>query len=148
MSTVRVEREQVFGAPVDEGFRLITDPGAWPSYWPGFVRVETGSRWGAPGARARLVMRFLGREVVLQLALREFVPPRFVAYSSSQAGLPDTRHERHFEPVDDGFRYRIVVEYEPRSGVLGLFDRTVVRLGIGRTIRQTMRNLERLFGPP
>jgi uncharacterized protein YndB with AHSA1/START domain len=145
MSTIRVEREQVFGTPVDEGFRLITDADVWPSYWPGLVRVETGSRWVAPGDRARLAMRFLGREVVLQMVLRQFEPPRFVAYDSSQTGFPDLRHERHFEPVVDGFRYRIGIEYEPRSGIRGLFDRTLLRRAVARSVRQTMRNLERLF---
>jgi uncharacterized protein YndB with AHSA1/START domain len=146
VSSVRVEREQVFRAPVDEGFRLITDPDVWPSYWPRLVRVEAGSRWSAPGDRVRLAMRFLGREVVLEMALRECAPPRFVAYDSRQSGFPNARHERHFEPVEDGFRYRIVVEYESRTGVRGLFDRTLLRRSIGRTVRQTMRNLERLFG--
>jgi hypothetical protein len=148
MSTVRVQREQRFGTAIEDGFRLITDMETWPSFWPGLVRVESGSRWSAPGDRARLVMRFLGREVLLELTLRELAVDRVVRYDSVQAGLPDARHERQFQRLDDGFLYRIVVEYEPRPGIRGLLDRTVVRRGTARIVRQTLANLERLLGPP
>jgi Polyketide cyclase / dehydrase and lipid transport len=145
VAVVQVQREHVFGTPLEDGFRLITDIDAWPSYWPGLVRVESGSHWSAPGDRARLLMRLLGREVLLEMTLRELVPDRFVAYDSVQAGLPDARHERRFRPVDGGFAYRIVVEYDTRPGPRGLLDRTVVRRGIDRAVRQTMTNLEQLL---
>ena len=143
---IRIEREQVFPTPVEQGFSYITDVGNWPSYWPGLVRVEPGSQWREPGDRARVTVRLFGREVELAMTLREFVPNRLVAYDSVQAGLPDARHERHFRPVDGGFAYRIVVEYEPRAGVRRLLDRTVVRRGIDRAVRETLLNLERLLG--
>ena len=62
-------------------------------------------------------MRFLGREVMLELTLREFVRSRFVAYESVQNGLPDARHERHFEPTERGLLFRIAVADDPRPGV-------------------------------
>ena len=145
---IRIERERVFRVPVERGFSIITDVGNWPSYWPGLVRVEPGSRWGTPGDRARLIVRLLGREVELAMTLREFVPNRRVTYDSIQAGLPGAHHERHFRPVDGGFAYRIVVEYEPRRGPRGLLDRTVVRRGIDRAVRATMVNLEHVLGFP
>ena len=143
---IRIEREQVFSTPVERGFSFITDVRNWPAYWPGLVRVEPDSRWGTPGDRARLVLRLFGREVELAMTLREFVPNRFVAYDSVQAGLPNARHERHFQPVEGGFAYRIVVEYEPRTGLRSLLDRTVVRRGIDRAVRETLLNLERVLG--
>jgi hypothetical protein len=60
-------------------------------------------------------------------------------------GLPDARHERHFAPTDGGFRYRLVVEYAPRPGVKGLYDRLLVRRGVDRALRRTIENLERAF---
>ena len=81
------------------------------------------------------------------MTLRELVPNRLVAYDSLQAGLPDAHHERHFLPVDGGFAYRIVVAYEPRKGPRGLLDRTVIRRGIDRAVRETMLNLERVLEP-
>ena len=142
---MRVERQRVYATALDDGFRLITDIDNWPSYWPGLVRVEPGSEWNSPGDRARLTMRFLGREVTLELTLREFARFSFVAYDSVQEGLPDAHHERHFEPAEGGFLYRIVVDYDPRPGLPGLLDRTVVRWGTARAVRQTLANLEPLL---
>ena len=81
------------------------------------------------------------------MSLHEFVSNQLVAYASVQAGLPSARHERHFRPVDGGFAYRIVVEYEPRTGPRGILDRTVIRHGIDRAVRETMVNLDRVLGP-
>jgi hypothetical protein len=142
---VRIEHERVFQTPLERGFSAITDIGNWPAYWPGLVRVDPDSRWRNPGDEARVILRLLGREVELSMTLREFVPNRVVTYRSVQAGLPDAAHERHFRPVDGGFSYRIVIEYEPRRGPRGLLDRTVVRRGIERAVRQTMLNLEGLL---
>jgi hypothetical protein len=69
-----------------------------------------------------------------------------VAYTSSQPGLPDARHERHFEPDGDGFVYRLVVEYKPRSGITGIYDRVVVARGIRRAFGSTFAALERALG--
>jgi hypothetical protein len=140
---IRIERERIFRVPVERGFSFITDIGNWPSYWPGLVRVEPESRWRTPGDEARLIVRLLGRDVRLVMTLRDFVPNQLVSYKSIQTGLPSAHHERHFRSRDDGFAYRIVVEYEPRPGPRGLLDRTVIRRGVTRAVRKTMLNLER-----
>jgi hypothetical protein len=46
----------------------------------------------------------------------------------------------------DGFHYRLVVEYEPRRGPRGVYDRLLVRRAIGGAMRQTIANLERALG--
>jgi Polyketide cyclase / dehydrase and lipid transport len=145
MGCMRVVREHQFDVGVEDAFAFITDLGNWPRYWPGLVRVEPGSRWSAPGDEARIVIRLLGREVELRLALKTFELNRLVEYQSRQSGLPDARHERHFSAVDSGFRYRLVVEYEPRSGLRGLYDRLLLRRGVERAMRQTITNLEAEF---
>ena len=142
---IRIEHERIFQTPIEQGFSAITDITNWPKYWPGLVRVEPESRWGTPGDQTRLILRLFGREVELAMTLREFVPNQLVAYDSVQAGLPSAHHERHFRPVDGGFAYRIVVEYEPRRGSRGLLDRTVIRRGIDGAVRETMLNLERVL---
>jgi len=40
-----------------------------------------------------------------------------------------------------------VVEYEPRSGFGGLYDRLLLRRGIDRALRQTVANLEARLSP-
>jgi len=142
---VRVEDTHRYAVPVDRAFAFITDTANWPEYWPSFVRLEPGSRWRTPGDTARLVTRLLGRERELEMTLTGFEPNRLVTYTSRQLGLPDARHERHFEPDADGFVYRLVVEYEPRGGITGLYDRLVLGRGIRRAFRSTFDALERVL---
>ena len=129
--------------PVEHGFAFITDTANWSTFWPGYVRLEDGSNWGAPGDTARLVTRLMGRERELTMTITVFEPNRLVTYASTQPGLPDARHERHFEPDGEGFVYRLVVEYEPRSGVAGVFDRFLLARGIRRAFQSTFEALDR-----
>ena len=131
-----------FGVPVARGFAYITDRANWPAYWPGLVRIEPGSSWSEPGDETRLVVKLLGREVELRMTLTALEQVRLVEYTSVQAGLPDARHERHFRGEDEAFEYRLVVEYEPRTGPKGLYDRVLVRRGIDRALERTIANLE------
>jgi hypothetical protein len=142
---VRIELKTRFNVSLQEGFDFITDPANWPRYWPGLVRIEPDSRWREPGDQTRLVLRLLGRPVELEMTLGEFVPYSVVAYTSVQRGLPNARHERHFEEADGGLGYRIVVSYGPRPGWRRTFDRVVVRRAIERAMRETIANLERCF---
>jgi len=139
----RVEAARRFDVPVERGFAFITDTTNWPRFWPGYVRLEDGSSWRGPGDAARLVTRLLGRERLLTMTIRAFEPDRLVTYTSTQPGLPDAYHERHFEPDGDGFVYRLVVEYEPRGGVGGLFDRLLLARGIRRAFESTFAALDR-----
>jgi polyketide cyclase/dehydrase/lipid transport protein len=144
---IAVAHEHRFQVPVGAGFAYITDPRNWPAFWPGLIAVEEASAWAEPGDVSRLRMRLLGREVELRMTLRTFEPNRLVVYDSTQAGLPDARHARQFDETPDGFVYRLTVEYDPRAGLRGLADRTVVRRGIARALRQTVRNLETTLPP-
>ena len=139
---VRVEREQRFAIPVEAGFAFITDMANWHQYWPGFIRIEPGSQWSAPGDEARVVVWLLGRKVELRMTPGRFDKNQLVEYESTQRGTPDVHHERHFAPEEGGFLYRIVVEYEPRAGLRGLYDRRPLRRGAERALRETIANLE------
>ena len=76
------------------------------------------------------------------MTIRTFEPNRLVTYTSTQPGLPDAYHERHFQPEGHGFVYRLVVEYEPRGGIAGVFDRVLLRRGIRRAFERTFVALE------
>ena len=138
-----VESAHRFDVPVEQGFAFITNTANWPKFWPGYVRLEPGSSWGARGDTARLVTKILGRERELAMTVTAFEPNRLVTYTSTQPGLPDVRHERHFEPDRDGFVYRLVVEYEPRNGVRGVLDRILLPRGIKRAFASTFEALDR-----
>jgi hypothetical protein len=81
------------------------------------------------------------------MRLTAFEPNRLVTYTSAQPGLPDLLHERHFQPDGTGFVYRLVVSYEPRSGVSGLYDRFLLARGIRRAFGRTFAALEQQFAP-
>ena len=139
----RIDSAHRYRVPVDEGFAFITNTANWPKFWPGFVRLQPGSSWGARGDTAQLVTRILGRDRTLTMTVTDIQPNRLVTYTSTQPGLPDARHERHFEPDGDGFVYRLVVEYEPRSGIHGMLDRFLLPRGIERAFASTFAALER-----
>lgn len=143
----RVEAAHHYDVPVDHGFAFITDTTNWSKFWPGYVRLEQDSRWGAPGDTARLVTRLMGRERLLTMTITAFEPNRRVTYTSSQPGLPDASHERHFEQDEEGFVYRLVVDYEPREAFAGLFDRTFLSRGIRRAFQRTFEALEQELRP-
>ena len=138
----RVEAARRYDVPVSRGFGFITDTANWPKFWPGYVRLEDGSSWSAVGDTARLVTRLLGRERALTMTITAFEPNRLVTYTSTQPGLPDAQHERHFDADESGFTYRLVVEYEPRGGVAGLADRLLLPRGIRRAFQQTFAALD------
>jgi uncharacterized protein YndB with AHSA1/START domain len=138
----RVEAAHRYDVPVERAFGFITDTANWPKYWPGFVRLQEGSRWGARGDTARLVTRLFGRARELTMTITAFEPNRRVTYTSTQPGLPDAHHERHFQPDGDGVVYRLVVEYEPRGGIAGVFDRVLLARGIRRAFERTFAALE------
>jgi polyketide cyclase/dehydrase/lipid transport protein len=139
----QIEAAHRYDIPVEQGFAFITDPANWPSYWPGFVRLQPGFHWAAVGDTARLVTRLLGRERELVMTITAFEPNRLVGYRSVQAGLPNVDHERAFTADGDGFVYRLVVAYEPRPGLAGVFDRVVLPRAIRRAFADTFLALER-----
>ena len=144
---VRIEVSHTFPVPVSEAFAYITDMRNWPAYWPDFIRIENPSeaKWSKPGDKATVVIKLLNRERALNMEMKEFQKDVRVTYVSRQQGLPDASHERHFKAVPAGCEYRLVVEYEPRQGFAGLFDRLLVKGSVERAIRKTVQNLERVF---
>jgi hypothetical protein len=72
-------------------------------------------------------------------------PYQLIEYTSVQRGLPTARHERHFVEDHASFGYRIVVEFEPRTGLRRPFDRVVVARAVERVAGRTVRNLEQRF---
>jgi hypothetical protein len=146
---VRIERSRVLPVSPEVGFDYVTKPANWPEFWPDLVEIPEleRTRWQEAGDTARLRMRLAGRVTELHMTLDELTRPALVRYHSTQQGVPDAAHERHFEPAAGGFEYRLVVSFEPRPGLVGLFDRTVVRYATARALRRTLDNLvERL--PP
>jgi polyketide cyclase/dehydrase/lipid transport protein len=141
---VRLEQSRVFPVEREVGFDYITKPTNWPEFWPDLVEIPDleQTRWQEPGDTARLQMKLAGRLTELHMTLELLTRPVLVRYHSTQQGVPDAAHERHFEPAAGGFEYRLVVSFEPRPGLAGLFDRTVVRYATSRALRRTLDALD------
>jgi polyketide cyclase/dehydrase/lipid transport protein len=141
----RIERSHTLPVSLEHGFSYVTDPANWHEFWPGFVRIAERGAWEKPGDTLVLVVRLLGRERDLRMELERFEPGSLVVYRTTQRGLPDARHERRFEAASGALLYTLAVEYEPRGGLAGLADRTLLRRGIARAMRQTFASLDRIF---
>lgn len=144
---IRIERTHTFPVPVSKAFAYITDTSNWAAYWPDFVRIHDPAqiRWNQPGDTVTIVLKFLNRERDLNMRLEKFQKDAVVTYVSRQRGLPDVWHERHFNPAPDGFEYRLVVAYEPRKGLSGIFDRILFNQAVARALHKTIENLDRVF---
>jgi polyketide cyclase/dehydrase/lipid transport protein len=144
---VRIEVSHTFPVSVAAAFAYITDMKNWPQYWPDFIRIENPSeaRWSSPGDKTTIVIKLLNRERALNMELKEFLKDTRVMYVSHQPGLPDVRHERHFKAVPTGCEYHLVVEYKPRPGFMGLFDKFLVKRSVERAMRKTIQNLDTVF---
>jgi hypothetical protein len=131
-----------------EGFDYITDVGNWPRYWPKLLEIRESEtiRWREPGDTATVVVEARGQPTAMRMTLDEFAPYDRVLYTSTQAGLPLFRHERHFREADGRLRYTLVIAYEPRSGLRGVVDRLFVPRHVRASLVETMDNLERVFG--
>jgi len=103
-------------------------------------------KWDTPVDKATVVIRLLSREVQVSIMLEKYEQDSRVPYVSRQKGLPDAKHERYFKAVPEGFAFRLVVVFEPRSGLAGLVDRLFVKRAVAGALRKTIENLEVVFG--
>ena len=144
---IRIELAHTFPVSTGDAFAYITDTRHWAEFFPNFVRLHdaANAKWNTPGDQVTAVIRLLGREVEVNMTLEQYQRDRMVTYVSRQEGLPDAWHERHFKAVPDGFEFRPVVAFAPRSGLAGLFDRFLLRRAVAGALRQTIGNLESVF---
>ena len=114
------EVQGLSGEP-EVGFDYITKPTNWTEFWPDLVDIPDleQTRWQEPGDTARLQMKLAGRLTELHMTLDELSRPALVRYHSTQQGVPDAAHERHFEPAAGGFDTASSSAFEPRPGFAG-----------------------------
>ena len=145
---IRVELSRTFPIPVSDAFAFITAPSNWKAFFPHFVRLHDPARakWDAPGDKVTVAIRILGRTVDVNMTLEEIQRDKRVVYVSRQHGLPDARHERRFTVASEGFDFGLIVAFDPRSGLAGLYDHFLVKPAIARALRTTVENLDSVFG--
>ena len=143
-----VKLSRTFPVPVSDAFAFITAPANWKAFFPHFIRLHDPAcaKWDAPGDRVTVAIRILGRMVDVDMTLEEIQRDKRVVYVSRQQGLPDARHERRFKAAPEGFEFGLMVAFDPRSGLAGLYDRFLVKPAIARALCTTVENLDSAFG--
>jgi hypothetical protein len=129
---ILVDLTHAFPISVGDTFAYITDTGNWKTFSPNFVRHHdrTQAKWDTPVDEVPVVIRLPSRDAQVSVMLEKYEPDSRVPCVSRQKGLPDAKHERYFKAVPEGFAFRPVVVFEPRSGPAGLVDRLFVRRAV------------------
>ena len=74
------------------------------------------------------------------------IPARYSGdVSQPPTGITRCASRTRFSRCPRGFEYRLVVSYAPRTGFVGLFDRSVVRRAVTRALHKTIQNLDSVF---
>src|SRR5438105_11443870 len=128
----RIQTSRHFRVSAERAYGFITDMRNWSTSFPGFVALDSESRWTAVGDVASLTTELFGRKRHVQLTLDRIEPNRVFSYTSRQEGLPDAHHERTFSADSGGFTFHLSVTYEPRPGLQGIADRIVLRSAVRR----------------
>ena len=135
----RVEAAHRYDVPVERGFAFITDTANWSKFWPGYVRLEEGSSWGAPGDTARLMTRLLGRERELTMTITAFEPNRLVTYTSTQPGLPTPSMSATSSPTARDSSTGSSSSTSRAAGIAGSSTGCCSTRGIRRAFREHVR---------
>src|SRR5689334_12359560 len=125
MIMVRIDVFHTFPVSASEGFAYLLNIDNWGQFWAGFVRVEnqTSTTFDRPGVVVRMK---LGIDTI-DMFVQEVQKDAFLQYKTRQRLAPVMLHERYYKDVPGGFEYRVIITYEPRKGIFGLLDRTVVK---------------------
>ena len=104
---IRVELAHTFPVSPGDAFAYITDTTNWKEFFPNFVRLDDAAhaKWDTPGDMVTVVIRFLGREVQVNMKLEEYQKDNRVTYVAVNKvcptpGMSDT--SRRF-PRDSSF---------------------------------------------
>jgi uncharacterized protein YndB with AHSA1/START domain len=114
---VIVRRETLVPAPPEEVWRVVSDPGRLPAWWPSVSRVEDAS----PDAWTKVMLSPGGKAVRADYTRIEAEEPARVLWRHEVEESPFERilsastTEITMEARDDGTLVRISVEHRPRG---------------------------------
>jgi uncharacterized protein YndB with AHSA1/START domain len=114
---VIVRRETLVPAPPEEVWRVVSDPGRLPAWWPSVSRVEDAS----PDAWTKVMLSPGGKAVRADYTCIEAEEPTRVLWRHEVEESPFERilsastTEITMEARDDGTLVRISVEHRPRG---------------------------------
>jgi uncharacterized protein YndB with AHSA1/START domain len=143
---VIVRREKLVGERVEEVWRVVSDPGRLPDWWPGVSRVEDAS----PEAWTTVMTSPKGRSVRADYTRVEASAPSRLVWRQEMEESPFERilaeatTSVELEPADGGTRVAIALEQKPRGWAR--FAPLQFRAAGRRQVEGALEGLERLFG--
>jgi uncharacterized protein YndB with AHSA1/START domain len=141
-----VTRSRTVAAAPEEVWRLVTDPGRLPAWWPQVQRVEEAS----PTAWTEVLRSPKGKAIRADYTRVEARPPSRLVWRHEVAGSPferilsDSLVELDLAPDGDGTHVSITLRHRTRGFArFGFFQ---VRLAALRQLHDALDGLERLLG--
>ena len=144
----RVRRSRVIDAPQGEIWRLVSDPGQLPRWWPRVVRVEGIS---GSGDRFTEVLRTdSGRDLRADFTVQERDKPSLWRFAQEIGDDPFSkvlsRSETLVELSGDGDRTNVSIEIDRRLRGMARLGGFLFRGATRRHIEEALDNLEEING--
>jgi uncharacterized protein YndB with AHSA1/START domain len=142
-----VTRRRRVGAPLEEVWRVVSDPERLPAWWPGVARVEEAS----PETWTTVLTSSRGRAVRADFTRVESEPPRRLAWrqeveeSPFERILSESLTSLELTPEDgDSTTVQLTVRHRPRG--LARFGFLQLRLAAQRQVEGALEGLESMMG--
>jgi uncharacterized protein YndB with AHSA1/START domain len=144
----RVRRSRVIDAPRGEIWRLVSDPGQLPRWWPRVVRVEGIS---GSGDRFTEVLRTdSGRDLRADFTVQEREKPSRWRFAQEIGDDPFSkvlsRSETLVELDEEGGRTSVSIEVDRRLRGMARLGGFLFRGATRRHIEEALDNLEEING--
>jgi len=142
---VIVQRETLVSKPPEEVWRVVSDPGRLPDWWPGVTRVERASAL----AWTTVLQSAKGKAVRADYTRVAAEEPSTISWSQELEGTPFERilveavTSISLTPAEGGTRVELALDQQPRGWArLAPFQ---FRAAGKRQIEGALQGLERLF---
>jgi uncharacterized protein YndB with AHSA1/START domain len=142
---VIVRRETLVDEPVEEVWRVVSDPGRLPDWWPGVARVEEAT----PEAWTTVLTSPKGKSVRVDYTRVEAQPPARLVWrqeveeSPFERILAEATTALELSAADGGTRVAIALDQRPRGWAR--FAPLQFRAAGKRQVEGALEGLERLF---
>jgi uncharacterized membrane protein len=144
---MRVERQLVVAADRDAVWKVVSDPGCYPSFMPNLERWETITEGPAQvGSRYTVHWRIGSAPIGGIVEVVEFDKDRDLAWIGI-TGVTLRGRFRLRNAGTDGTRVTFRLAYQSPGGLLGLIADRIAARQVGRTLDDTLKQLRALVEP-
>jgi uncharacterized protein YndB with AHSA1/START domain len=143
MDMAAIHKSTTIAAPIEKVFEIVDDPTTFPKYVPNVHDVVDVRRDGRIGDTFRVIYKVLGVTFDETFTVTDYQRPNLI--KSTFAGGMTGTFAWTFEPLREGSKVTIDIEYELAGGPLGkAVDSLMLQRVNEKTIEDTLRNLGRI----